>query len=294
MLASSMDSASGAVIELPDEAVATELIGTIVDSDDRTRLQAIVCVVDAAHLLDDLHRDDYVPLRDADSSTAAPLIARAQLTVAQIEYASTIVLVNWEALTPPDLAIAMALVNHLSPHARLRLHRGGVWRLDPGEAYGAEQDRPGWACLLNGDFDPHMTDPRVSAMRYEQIRPLHPGRLKQLLDDRIEPGELGTVVRSAGFCRLATRPNIVAQWEHVGRTISLNPITMNDQLGDDEELLALGQDLAFVGLDLDHDGIAAALDEAALSDAELAAGPAAWLTFPDPFPTWAKAADHSQ
>lgn len=294
VLASWTDPAAGVVVELPDEVVATELIGAFVDFDDRTRLLGLVCVVDAAHLLDDLHRDDYLPLRDADSGIAAPLAARAQLTVTQIEYASTIVLVNWKVLTPPDLAVVMALLNHLSPHARLRLHQDSLERLEPGQAYSVEQDRPGWVRLLNGDFDPHMTDPRVSALRYEQVRPLHPGRLKHLLDDRIEPGEFGAVVRSAGFCRLATRPGIVAQWEHIGRVIALNPLAIDDRLEGEDELLALGQDLAFIGLDLDHDGLVAALDKAALSDAELAAGPAAWVRFPDPFPTWAKAADRSE
>ncbi|WP_308122740.1 GTP-binding protein [Microbacterium marinilacus] len=294
VLSSWTNPAAGAVVELPDEVPATELIGTFGDFDDRTRLLALVCVVDAAHMLDDLHRDDYLPLRDADSGVAAPLAARAQLTVTQIEYASAIVLVNWKALTPPDLAVVMALLNHLSPHARLRLHRDAIAHLEPGEAYGVEQDRPGWVCFLNDDFDPHMTDPRVSAFRYEQVRPLHPGRFKQLLDDRIEPGEFGDVLRSAGFCRLATRASIVAQWEHVGRVISLNPLAIDDRLEDEEELLALGQDLAFVGLDLDHDGLVTALDEAALTDAEIAAGPTAWGMLPGPFPAWAKAADRSE
>lgn len=294
VLASWTDPATGAVVELPDEAPATELIGAFADAEGRTRLLGLVCVVDAAHLLDDLHRDDYLPLRDAQSGIAAPLAARAQLTVTQIEYASTVVLVNWSPLSTSDLSVVMALLNHLSPRARLRLHRDAIERLEPGEAYAIEQDRPGWVCLLNGNFDSHMTDHRVSAFRYEQVRPLHPGRFKRLLDDRIEPGEFGVLVRSAGFCRLATRPQVVAQWEHVGRVISLSPLATDDRLEDDEELLALGQDLAFIGIRLDRDGLVAALDEAALTDQELAAGPAAWTAFPDPFPVWATAPDRSE
>lgn len=299
VLASWTDPASGAVVELPDEVLATELVGAFADFDDRTRLLALVCVVDAAHLMNDLHRDDHLPLRDIDSGIAAPLAARAQLTVTQLEYASTVVLVNWRALTTPDLAVVMALLSHLSPHARLRLRRDSIEEtisdgIEPRDTYSVEQDRPGWVCLLNDEFDPHMTDPRVSALRYEQVRPLHPGRLKHLLDSRIEPGEFGMVVRSAGFCRLATRPGIVAQWEHVGRVIALNPIAIDDRIGDEEELLALGQDLAFIGLDLDHDGLVAALNDAALTDAELAAGPSAWAKFSDPFPVWVKAADRSE
>ncbi|MEZ3161330.1 GTP-binding protein [Microbacterium sp. BWT-B31] len=292
VLASWTDPAAGAVVEVPDAVVATELIGTFADQEERARLIGLICVVDAAHLLDDLHRDDYLPLRDADSGIAAPMTARALLTVMQIEYASTIVFVGWEALPPFELATIMALVSHLSPFARLRLHRRTIEHVGATGPYVPGQSRPGWVSLLNGDFAPHMTDARVSAFRYEQVRPLHPRRLMTLLD-RIEDGEFGVLVRSAGFCRLATRPRVVAQWEHAGQMFSLNPLSDDSRLADDEELLAVGQDLAFIGLRLECDRLAAAMDNAALTDAELAAGPMAWAGFADPFPIWQTATDRA-
>ncbi|MBH0083705.1 GTP-binding protein [Salinibacterium sp. SWN167] len=85
---------------------------------------------------------------------------------------------------------------------------------------------------------------------------------------------------------------MVAQWEHVGKVISLNPIATDAIDGDDDELLACGQELAFIGLDLDHDALIAALDEAALTDEEFAAGPSRWATFVDPFPEWIRVSDH--
>lgn len=288
------DPLGGAVVELPVEVPVTELIGAFADPAARARLLGLVCVADAAHLLDDLQRDDHIVLGDRGSGAAERLEATAQLIVTQLEYASTIVLVNWEPLAPAELAVTMALVSHLSPRARLRLHHPMTERLELDEPYPAAQDRAGWVCLLNGDFDPHMTDRRVSALRYEQLRPLHPGRLLHLLDERIERGEFGRVVRSAGFCRLATRPGIVGQWEQVGRVISLNPVAVDVGLSADEELLAFGQDLAVIGIDLDHARLAAALDDAALTDEEMAAGPAAWSGFADPFPAWATAADRSE
>lgn len=291
VLASWTDPAAGAVVELPHEVVATELIGAFADQEERARLIGLVCVVDAAHLLDDLRRDDYLPLRDADSGIAAPMTARALLTVMQIEYASTIVFVGWEALPPVELAMIMALVSHLSPFARLRLHRRTIEHIGTTAPYTPGQSRPGWVSVLNGDFAQHMTDARVSAFRYEQVRPLHPGRLMTVLD-RIEDGEFGVLVRSAGFCRLATRPHVTAQWEHAGQMFSLNPLAGDDsRLADDEQLLAVGQDLALIGLRLEPDRLATALDDAALTDAELAAGPTAWAGFADPFPIWQTATD---
>lgn len=175
MLALWTDASAGTVVELPDEALATDVIGAFTEQHDGPPLIGMVCVVDAVHLLDDLHRDDYVALRDADSGVAAPLTARTLLTVMQIEYASTIVFVGWEALPTDELAMIMALVHHLSPFARLRLSRRAIEPVDARHIYTPAQSRPGWMSVLNGDFAAHMTDARVSAFRYEQVRPLHPG-----------------------------------------------------------------------------------------------------------------------
>ena len=47
---------------------------------------------------------------------------------------------------------------------------------------------------------------------------------------------------------------------------------------------AIGQELAFIGLDLDANALHDVLDSAALTDDELTAGPAPWARYPDPFP----------
>ncbi len=290
------DQPAGAVFEFPEIASTTELIGTFARPDGATLLTGVICVADAGHLLEDLQRDDYVVRHPLpwQHSALTHYVAHAMLTVTQLEYASMIALVNWATLTPDELSTVMALVGRLSPQAELRLHREVVEPWRPGVPFAVGQERPGWVGLLNGDHAPQPGDARVSAFRYENIRPLHPGRLQRLLDERIEPGAFGTVVRSAGFCRLASRPHTVAQWDHVGQMISFEPLGRDDELGDDEELLALGQELAVIGIDLDQEGLTAALDEAALSDEELAAGPEAWARFADPFPAWSTAPDRSE
>lgn len=281
---------AGAVVEFPGDVAATDIIGALAHADSGIRLSGLICVVDATHLLDDLNRPEYT--RPRSPRLATDLIATALLVATQLEYASSIVLVNWAALDTPRLSLVMALVSHLSPRARLRLHREGIEAFEEESAYSEAQERPGWIGILNSDFAPHMTDRRVSALRYEHVRPLHPGRLATLLD-RVEAGEFGIVVRSAGFCRLATRPQASAHWEHVGQTISLFPLAEDGHIGDDEELLAIGQELAFIGLDLRHEALHRALDETVLSDAELAAGPAAWSAFADPFPAWQTVPDRA-
>lgn len=276
--------AEGVVIEFPVGLPVTEIIGALSLDDNDAVLREVVCVADALHLVDDLRRDSYSHRRLTAEVTQS--MAHSLLAATQLEFASTIALVNWEALSTPDLSTVMALVSHISPWARVHLRGDNDHRAAPGEHYGVGQARPGWVSLLSADFPPHMTDPRVSALRYENVRPLHPGRLQTLLHDRLEPGEFGSVIRSAGFCRLATRPHMVAHWEHVGCMISFEALAPDDEFGGSDDLLAVGEDIAFFGLDMDRLALIGALDEAVLTDEELIAGPAEWATFSDPFPAW--------
>ncbi|MBK0419600.1 GTP-binding protein [Leucobacter sp. CSA1] len=283
-----------AVVEFPAGVPVTHIIGMLADAEEGTRLVDVTCVVDACHLLDDLQREDYLVRRGPLGVEGR---SRALITAEQIEFASTVLLVNWEPLSTPELSTTMSLINHLGPSARLRLHRSGPESPPSRTIYSAGQERPGWIGILNEDFSPHMTDPRVGAFRYENLRPMHPERLSRLLDDRVARGAFGTVVRSAGFCRLATRPGITGQWEHVGQMFSLHPLA-NDAdawAGDeDDEVLAVGQDIAFIGLDLDRPALVTALDEATLTDEEFAAGPSAWASYPDPFPVSQTAIDRAE
>lgn len=272
--------AGALTVELPADVRATDAIGLFDADSERLRLSHLICVVDAAHLLTDVMRDDYIAQRGGSL-----FVARAELLVTQMEYASQIVFVNWESMATAHLSALMALAHHLAPEARLRLHQNGYGQAAAPATFSRFQDRAGWIAVLNEEFDPYMTDPRVTAFRYTHERPLHPDRLQTVLDHRIEPGEFGFVVRSAGFCRLASRARTVAGWNHVGRVISLEPIG-GDEVSAAGELLAIGQDLAFIGVDLDTAGLTAALDAAALTDAEFAAGPGTWQQFPDPFPEW--------
>lgn len=289
------DRPNGTVIEFPSTAAITEIIGVLGDPLEAIALDAVVCVVDAGHLLDDLAADDFLVSERDELGRPLDYVARASLTVAQLEFASTIVLTAWEALPTPQLSTVAALVSALSPGARLRLDHDGA--PTPAERrYAPEQARAGWIDVLNGAADPHMTDPRVGAFRYEQLRPFHPQRLSDLLTTRFESGDLGRIVRSCGFCRLATRAHAVLHWDHVGRTIAfhLAPDDAHDAedgMRDESETLSIGQDLAFIGLDLDRPALIAALDRAALTDAEFSAGPAEWQHYPDPFPMWDASVD---
>ncbi|MDO9589838.1 MAG: hypothetical protein Q7J04_01690 [Microcella sp.] len=121
----------------------TDLIGALADPDGPTRLMAVVCVADAAHLVRDLQRDDYVAQASRENPSETHHTARALLTVTQLEFASTVILVNWQALSTPDLSTVMALVSHLNPHARLRLDHAENDPLPLLHAHSAQYDGAG-------------------------------------------------------------------------------------------------------------------------------------------------------
>ncbi|WP_240372586.1 GTP-binding protein [Brevibacterium zhoupengii] len=293
----------GLVLEFPIEVPVTEIVGTLTAADTGTRLIDLVCVLDAGCLLADLDSEEFIRLpltRDADDGGV--IASKAELIVAQIEFASTIAVVNGGSLGPKALERATSLVSHLAPCAEQRLvatacdvhggdHSGGSEAHSrSGTTYSQRPPSAGWVSILNQELPPQRQSCAVEAIRYEQYRPFHPGRLHHALDTCLFQGHCGHILRSAGFARLASRPHVTAQWDQVGRIFTLTPLALDDSLGAEDELLAFGQDLAFIGTGLDEVRLRQILDHAALSDAELAAGPMVWASFLDEFPAWSTTA----
>ena len=289
----------GLVLEYPFEVPVMEVVGSLTAPAAGTRLVDLVCVLDVGDLLADLGSEEFIRLPVTNDAEDGGVIAsKAELLVAQIEFASTIAFVNARPLQSEVLERATSLVSHLAPCAvqRLIAHSCELHGRDghkvssrAGKTYSQEPPNAGWVSILNQDLPPYQRSCEVTAIRYEQYRPFHPGRLHHALNTYLFQGRCGHILRSAGFARLASRPHITAQWDQVGRIFTLSPLALDDSLGVDDELLAFGQDLAFIGIGIDEPRLRQVLDDAALSDAELAAGPMVWAGFPDEFPAWSTA-----
>jgi G3E family GTPase len=241
-----------------------------------------VCVVDARHMIGDLLDEAPLVASAAPGDPRGDVGARARQAAVALEIATRIIWVNWEQVPTAALAMQMALASHLNPTATLRLTRDPHADLHAGAPRAHETEvleRAGWVGALNDEHDPFMRDNRVTTLRYDQVRPFHPARLQSALD-RLDAGTAGRLIRSAGFCRLASRPGILARWEHVGSAMWIEPI------GTDDGRMGVGQEIAFTGLDLSAPRLRHLLDTAALTDDELAAGPTAWLALDDPLPAW--------
>lgn len=274
--------ARGVVLEYAAETPVMEIVGALSSPGSGTDLIDLVSVLDVGHLLDDLESEEFLELE-----SGGIVAAEAELLVSQIEFASTVALVEAQTLAPEELDRAIALIGHLNPDAHTARVTG------PRSVHGPIRwpfaSRPpsaGWTSILNAEFWPRHYASGIGACRYEQCRAFHPGRLHTALTGCLSQGHCGRILRSAGFARLASRPHVTAQWDQVGTIFTMSPLALDDCLGEGGELLAFGQDLAFIGIDLDEAALREALDSAVLTDAELTAGPMAWARFADDFPAW--------
>lgn len=283
------------VVEYPVQAPMPAVIGSLVDPEEPTRLVEVVCVIDAAHFFSELERTDRVEHLEFHHGTAfTTASARALLTAQQIEYCSTALLTNAHHVPDEERELIQALIGELAPWAKIVLEDGSCGLLgqeddDASDTYASHQLRPGWIAHLNGLHTARPKHPRVASMRYTNPRPFNPVRLQRALDEHLEPGAGGKVIRSCGFCRLASRPGITAAWSHTGSVMVIDPLTRDD--ANPGEPLSFGQDIILTGIDLRPVELTRILDDAVLDDVELLSDPASWRHMPDPFPAWITAAD---
>lgn len=278
-------------------------------------LASVLSVLDAEHVLRDLEAADFLRERNAavdadDDRTIADVL------IEHIETASTIVLCHTERLDEAARAALIGLLHALNPQAervewvpqaldtaRSLSHHYDVDAVEAGA---------GWATLLRGADVPLSAG--VSAFTYCRRRPFHPQRLFDLMhSDWLRMH--GIVWRSRGYFWLASRMDLSGSWEQAGGACRHGAAgvwwsaTDHDDWPDDQALradIALRlqdgdapapygdrmQELAFIGIHVDEAAIVAQLDACLLTDAEMAAGPAAWAALPDPFPQW-EADDHA-
>ena len=244
---------------------------------DHARLDTMATVVDAAGFLAELERGDLLAdrelaVREDDERGISDLL------VDQVEFADVLVLNKTDLTTPERLTVVEGLLRKLNPTARIVHSRHGVvdlaevlntGRYDPVTA----ATSPGWAEELAGSHVPETEEYGIRSVTYRAARPFHPARLAAALED------WQGVLRSKGFCHLASRPHTLAVWSQAGPNLTIEPGELLDgQAG--------RQELVFIGIGLDPDEPRRRLDPALLTDEEMAAGPTEWRRLDDPLPRW--------
>ncbi|WP_149361215.1 GTP-binding protein [Lolliginicoccus suaedae] len=246
---------------------------------DLARIDTMVTVVDVSTFLGELARGN----RLADRGLAAgdgDERGISDLLVDQVEFANVIVLSKTDLVTEGVAGVVESTIRHLNPRARiLRASHGRVplaeildtGLYDPGAA--AEAD--GWAEELASGHTPETEEYGISSVIFRADRPFHPERLARAIDG------LKGVLRSKGFCWLASRSEHAAVWSQAGPNLIIEPAQPWDSVD-----IPPGQEIVLIGLKLDRNDPRELLRAALLTDSELASGPAAWRGYPDPLPAW--------
>ncbi|HET6508079.1 MAG TPA: GTP-binding protein [Baekduia sp.] len=243
---------------------------------DVARLDTMVTVVDAGAFLDDLGSVDAIARR---GEALGPDDERSvvDLLVDQVEFADVIVINKLDRVDADRRGHVEAVVRSLNPAARIVGARHGRVPLD--EVLGTGRfdfhraaEAPGWLAVLRGEETPETDEYGISSFAYRARRPFHPERLWAAVN-----GAWPGVIRAKGFFWLATRPTLAGSWSTAGGVLSIGPagfwVTEEDR----------GQELVFIGIDLDEPALRATLDACLLTDAELTDDGAGLA---DPWPAW--------
>ncbi|MFI6762399.1 GTP-binding protein [Micromonospora sp. NPDC050417] len=272
--------------------------------DDLARLDTMVTVVDAAHLIAQIHAGESLEERglaayDEDDRTIADLL------VDQVEFADVLVVNKTDLVEPSELATVEALLTRLNPGARqVRATHGRVALPEVLHTRLFDLERaetaPGWVAELNGTHVPETIEYGISSTVFRAPAPFHPQRLWDLLTG----GGLAAygVLRSKGFLWLASRPGVQALWSQAGPSGRCDPVgvpvVVSGEWPDDPAERAevsarwhpvfgdRQQELVFIGVDLAVEPLRAALAGCLLTERELAIGEQSWSALPDPFPEW--------
>lgn len=270
---------------------------------DVARLDTLVTVVDAFNFLKDYSANDSIRSRgeslgEEDERTVVDLL------IDQIEFCDVLVLNKVDLIDKPQQEKLMAILHSLNPRARIVVSQFGQVPLNQVLNTGlfdfdAASQAPGWLKELRGEHTPETEEYGITHFVFRARKPFHPARFWDVI-----AGDLTGVVRSKGFFWLASRPGFAGSWSQAGGVAreglagqwwasvpkerwpddpeSLHYILSNwmDDIGDAR------QELVFIGIDMDEDGLRSRLNHALLTDEEIALGPDAWCHFPDPFQPW--------
>ncbi|MEE1768117.1 GTP-binding protein [Streptomyces sp. JV185] len=244
---------------------------------DLARLDTMVTVVDAANFLPELAGGDGLAERGLDQYEDDERTV-SDLLMDQIEFADVIVLNKLDLVDERGREQLNAALNRLNPVARIvPVSRG---RVELSEVLGTglfdlerAQQAPGWVRELNGDHMPETEEYGISSTVFRSDRPFHPDRLWTFVTGGLDSGRYGQVLRSKGFFWLSSRPNVTGLWSQAGSVARFEPSGARDAD------TAQGQELVFIGTDLQVEALHDALAECLMSEGE--ARPVT-----DPFPEW--------
>ncbi len=247
-----------------------------------------------------------------DFSSGETLLERSQATgdddtrevvdllIDQIEFCDVLLLNKCDLVEETELQELEQVLRKLQPRAKIIRTEHG--RVDPSEIlntglfnFEEASMSAGWIKEMEKPaHTPETEEYGISSFVYERVRPFHPGRLIEWMENW--PAE---VVRAKGIVWLATRHSLAQSLSQAGPSIQFGPSGYwIAALPDDEQQVLLQEEpelmerwdprfgdrinkLVMIGIDMDRARLIQSLDQCLLSDAEMALD---WNLFPDEWP----------
>ncbi|MEM9201273.1 MAG: zinc metallochaperone GTPase ZigA [Actinomycetota bacterium] len=264
------------------------------------RLDTMVTTVDADAFLHDVDTRDLLQTRDL---AVGPEDERsiADLLIDQVEFANTIVVNKTDLVSPNDQERLTAILQRLNPHAEIVSTTYGQVALDDvldtrRFDFEAAAEAPGWMATMRGDEHPDTDEYGVTSFVWRDRVPFHPQRLYDLLQTG-----LPRVLRMKGYSWIASRSAQAWEISKAGRMTDYQKLgywwsavpkerwpTDAESRREIESIMRKPfgdrrQEIVIIGVDMDHDDVAAQFESCLLTYDELSLGFKGWKTLPDPF-----------
>jgi G3E family GTPase len=267
------------------------------------RLDTMVTVVDSANFLRDYRAaedlaDRGQALGDEDERTVTDLL------VDQVEFADVIILNKLDLIDAAEAGRVEAAVRALNPGARiLRAVRGEVPLSEVLDTKSFNYDKAsqsaGWIRELQGEHTPETEEYGISSFVYQTPHPFDAEKLWELIQDE---GFWPNILRSKGFFWVAANHAVAYEWGQAGGVSNVHPAGMwwaavprahwghpsgqrpDEQPGWHPRYGDRGQQLVFIGMDLDEAAVRRRLDACLLDEALARANSDVWEKLPNPFP----------
>ncbi len=267
------------------------------------QLDTMVTVIDAKSFLKDYKeanslKSKKMQLDKTDDRTITDLL------IDQVEFADVVLINKADLATKTELNRLKSIVHALNSKAKVLTSTKsqvdlkeimGTGLFDMNEAQAA----PGWMAALRGEETSESLEYGISSFVFRARKPLHPERFMSFLKTHGKK-----FLRAKGLFWVATRPDFIGLFSLAGTLATIDcagiwfAASPREEWPEDAEELALiekdwdpvygdrGNELVFIGQEMNKEKYLKLLDECLLTEQEDLAGVPLWKTFKDPLPKW--------
>jgi G3E family GTPase len=267
-------------------------------------LDSLVTLVDCENFLRDYETfDDLVDRKLGVSDDDHRNIV--DLLIDQIEFATVIVLNKADRIEAEEMEELKRFVHHLNPYAQILESKYGQVDLKSVLGTGTYNEEwaeghPNWLAVPRGSEQSEVDEYGIESFIFEARRPFHPERFALALS--FDDGILAGVMRSKGYCWIATHHSEAFRWSQAGVSIKMDQdgpwmcsvdesgwpedeasrewimSTMEEPWGDRR------QELVFIGSEMDEVVLRSRLEDCLLTDEEMLLPPEQWALWECPLP----------